>query len=114
MMSNYTAVELNASQKEEMFRAAYRQLVMCIRLKNPEDMRERFLNSTFAFHMMKAEGRKNTSPLTQPHNLWIENHQNQLNQAHGEFRAWLRLMLALEGEQDVVDRSIQYLDPEVK
>ena len=111
-MTKYTTVELSEMQKEEMFRAAYMQLIECIQLYNPEDMRERYLNSTFAFHMMRAEGRKRCYVLTAPHNRWIVNNQEKLNLAHAEFRAWLRLALAEQGVLQVVDASIAYLDPD--
>jgi hypothetical protein len=41
-------------QKREMFEAAFKQLVLCIRLKNPPDTRDRSLTSVFAYHMMRA------------------------------------------------------------
>ena len=97
--------------RENMFQAAYRQLLMSIKTGQPEDMRDRFLNSTFAYHMMRDEGRKRCHAGTAAHNRWIENNQDRLNQAHAEFKAWLRLNLGLAGEQQVVDASIAYLDP---
>ena len=38
-------------QKREMFEAAFERLVLCVRLKNPPDMRDRWLTSVFAYHM---------------------------------------------------------------
>ena len=114
MKSKYQLVELSAAQKEEMFRAAHNTLVICIKCDNPEDMKDRFLTSVFAFHMMKAEGRVLIYSTTAPYNRWIENNQDRLNQAHAEFKAWLRVQIALAEPDNVlvVDRSIEYLDPE--
>jgi hypothetical protein len=116
MRTKYRPVELNAVQKERMFRVAYKTLIACItEPKSSEDFKNRALTYVFAHDMITAEGRKQVSVLTPAHTRWIANNQDRLNRAHKEFKAWVRTMIALKNtEQSVVDRSIEYLDPEPK
>ena len=97
-----------AEKKREMFLAALRTLRMCIGCKNTSESTDRLVSSTLAFHLMKAEGRKNCYQVNTISERWFERNQELLNEALAEFRKFLLAWITHEraGEQAAVRSAL--------